>query len=148
MFLSTAKISKALCWPISRDTKSFLTLLTRGVKLCIIKKHFSTKISAWPQECGARLVTVVNQPIRRPSTASFEFSQAKQFFFSTSWKYRRLPIWLKTLNSKGYAARYWYRTEAWTSYALSQTQEMKTFSVLNKCHSVNFDVLENFRFRY
>ena len=34
--------------------------------------------------------------------------QPKYFFFSTSWKYQWLPIWLRTLNPKRYTARYWY----------------------------------------
>ena len=44
--------------------------------------------------------------IWRVGNRIFPFSQSKHFFFSTSGKYRRLPIWLKTLNLKGYAAKY------------------------------------------
>ena len=54
---------------------------------------------------------VTNEPVPRTSTTTFAFSQAKHFFFSTSWKYRRIPIWLKTLNPKGYAAKYLYRKD-------------------------------------
>ena len=67
------------------------------------------RISPQPQECGARLVTVTNEPVPRPSSTSFAVSKAKHFLFSTSWKYQRVPIWLKTLNPKGYAAKYRYR---------------------------------------
>ena len=52
----------------------------------------------------------MNEPVPRPSTTYFAFSRAKHFFFSTSGKYRRLPLWLETFNpNKGYAAKYRYR---------------------------------------
>ena len=79
MFFFTAKISNALSWSISRDTKSFFTLLTCGFKPCIIRINFPTKILSQLQECAARLVKVTNQPVPRPSTTSFAFSQAKLF---------------------------------------------------------------------
>ena len=82
----------------------------------------------------------------------------KIFFFSTSWKYWRLPIWLKTLNPKGYAAKYRYQKSldvvrslsiARTSETvMSHAQEIKTFSAKNKCNSVNFGVVTIFKFRY
>ena len=105
---------------IPRDTKSFLTLLTRGVKPCrLLDKEFPGRISPQPQECGVTLVTVTNEPVPRPSTTFFAFSWAKHFFFSTSWKYRRVPIWLKTLNPKRYAAKYRYRKDL-DVYALAK----------------------------
>ena len=52
------------------------------------------------QECGARLIMVTHQPVQKPSTISFAFSQAKHFFFLTSWKYQRSPIWLKNSKAK------------------------------------------------
>ena len=62
---------------ILRDTKSFLTSLTRGTKPCrLLKKNFPQ-----PQERGARLVTVTNEPVSSPSTTSFAFSQVKNVFF-------------------------------------------------------------------
>ena len=62
---------------------------------------------------------------------TFAFSQAKHFFFSTSWKYRPLPIWLKTWNLKGYAAKYRYRKDLDVvrthETRMNQTQEIKNF---------------------
>ena len=57
----------------------------------------------------AKLVTVTNQLFPRPLTTSFEFSQEKHFFFSTSLKYQQLSVWLKTLNLKRYASKYKYQ---------------------------------------
>ena len=87
-------------------------------------------------------ITVTNEPVPGPSTASFTFSLAKYFLFSTSWKYWRVPICLKTLNPnlKGYAAKYRYQK--------CQTQEIKTISAKNECNSVNFGVVTKFKFRY
>ena len=108
-----------------RDTINFRTSLTRGVKHCrLLKKNFPGRISPQPLECGARLVTVTNDPVPRPSTASFAVSQAKHFLFSTSWKYQRVPIWLKTLNPKGYAAKYRYR-KGLDVYALAKREWAK-----------------------
>ena len=50
----------------------------------LLEKNFAARIFAQPQECGARLVTVTNQQVPRPSTTFFAFSQAKHFAFSTS----------------------------------------------------------------
>ena len=46
-FHFTAKISIALCWPISRDTKSLSTLFTSGVKPCwlFLRKNFPAATS-------------------------------------------------------------------------------------------------------
>ena len=106
-----AKISIALCWPIYLKTLNVFSLgfYTLRQTLQVIRKTFSGRISPQPQECGARLITVTNEPVPRPSTISFAFSQAENFSFSASRKYQRLPIWLKTLNPKGYAAKYQYR---------------------------------------
>ena len=83
MFLFTVKISNALCWPISKDTKNFLNLLTGRMKPCIVrKKMFPQELST--TKCGAKLVTVTNPPVPRPPTTSSAFSQAKHIFFSTS----------------------------------------------------------------
>ena len=57
----------------------------------------------------AKLVTVTNQLFPRSLTTSFEFSQEKHFFFSTSLKYEQLSVWLKTLNLKRYASKYKYQ---------------------------------------
>ena len=110
-FHLTTETSIALCWPIYLKTLNVFSLgfYTWRHTLQVIRKNFPGTISPQPQECWARLVTVTNEPFRRPSTSSFTFSQAKKFFFSTSWKCQRLPIWLKTLNPKGYAGKYWYR---------------------------------------
>ena len=40
IFFLQRKISITLCWPTSRETKSFLTSLTRDIKRCIIRKLF------------------------------------------------------------------------------------------------------------
>ena len=75
---------------IPKDAKSFLTWLLHAVSNCTgYQKKFSREIFPvttrnWPQEYGARLVTVTNEPVPRPSTTSFAFSMAKHFFFSTS----------------------------------------------------------------
>ena len=47
--------------------------------LQVIRNKFRGRISPQPQECGARLITVMNEPVPRPSTTSFAFSQAKHF---------------------------------------------------------------------
>ena len=62
-----------------------------------------------PLECEAKLVTVMNQSVPRSPATFSAFFQAKHFFFLTSWKYWRLPIWLTTLNPKGYTSKYRYR---------------------------------------
>ena len=62
-----------------------------------------------PLECEAKLVTVMNQSVPRSPATFSGFFQAKHFFFLTSWKYWRLPIWLTTLNPKGYTSKYRYR---------------------------------------
>ena len=89
---------------LARDTKSFLTSLTCvyvwSVILCqpwcqilqVIRENFPGRISPQPQEYEVRLVTVTHEPFPKPSTTFFAFSQEKHFFFSTSWKYWRLPI--------------------------------------------------------
>ena len=74
------------CWPISRDTKSFLTSLTCGVKTCIIRKNFP-----------ARLVTVANEPSSQTFKNVIFILSGKTISISTSSKYRRSAIWLKTL---------------------------------------------------
>ena len=74
-----------------------------------MRKNFTGRVYPQPKECGARLVMVTNEPVPRPLATSFALSQAKYFFFSISWKYRRVPIWLKTFNPKGYAAKYRYQ---------------------------------------
>ena len=48
--------------------------------LALLEKKFYARIFRQPQECGARLVAVTNQPVPRPSTTFFAFSQAKYFF--------------------------------------------------------------------
>ena len=119
IFLFTAKISNALCWSKTRHTKSFFTSITRGIKPCIIRKLFLQEFSCrnypppprplLPWGCRAELVTMTNQPIPRRWTTSFAFFQAKHFFFSSSWEYWWLPIWWKTLNPKGFPAKYRYQ---------------------------------------
>ena len=48
-FYLTTKLSIALCWPISRDSKSFLTLLTSGGKPCKLfsRKNFPAATRVW-----------------------------------------------------------------------------------------------------
>ena len=46
--------------------------------------YFRGRISLQSQECGARFITVKNQPVPIPSTISFACSQANHFLFSTS----------------------------------------------------------------
>ena len=71
---------------------------------------------------------VTNEPVPRPLATSFALSETKYFFFSISWKYRRVPIWLKTFNPKGYAAKYRYQKGELAKTGISQTQEIKAFS--------------------
>ena len=114
-----------------RDTKSFLTSTHFAYMwrqtLQIIRTNFPGRISPQTQDCGSRLVTVTNKPVPRSSITSFAFSQAKHCFFSTTWKYWQLPIWLKTLNPKGYAAKYRYR-KGLGEYALMNGNEPNTRS--------------------
>ena len=82
VLLFTEKITNALCW--SKETKSFLSLLTRGIMslhMEILEK-FPSRIL--PQEfplkkCGVKLVTETNQPVARPPPTSYVYSQAKHF---------------------------------------------------------------------
>ena len=121
-FHVTAKISITLCWSIYlRTLKVFLLRLHVASSPAGYRKNFPGRILLQPQECGVRLVTVTNEPVPRPSTTFFAFSRAKHFFFSTSWKYRRVPIWLKTLNPKRYAAKYRYR-KGLDVYALAKRE--------------------------
>ena len=126
-FHFTAKISIALCWPISRDTKSLFSSLISGVKPSRLssRKNFSARIFPQPQKCGARLITLANQPVQKPSTTSIACSQANHLFFSTIWKYWRLPTWLKTLKY-----RYWKCLDVVRTrkIGMSLRQEIKTFS--------------------
>ena len=45
IFLLQRKIANTLCWPISRETKSFTSLTHDGVKPCIIRKIFPEKFA-------------------------------------------------------------------------------------------------------
>ena len=109
----------------------------------------------FPDEFPQRLVTVTNGLVPRPSATSLAVSQAKQFLFSTSWKYQRVPIWLKTLNLKGYTAKYRYR-KGLDVYALAKRKsQTKTKSQPKEncmkwieCNGVNFGVNTKFKFRY
>ena len=60
-------------------------------------------------------------------------------------------MWLKTLNPKGYAAKYRYRKSLdmvrTSETGIDQTQEIKTFSAKNECNGVNFGVVTKFKFR-
>ena len=109
-FYFTTKISIPLCWPIYlRTLKIFSLRLHLALSPAGYRKKFRRRIFSQPQECWVRLVTVTNEPVPRRSTTLFPFSRAKHFFFSTSWKFWLVPIWLKTLNPKRHAAiyRYW-----------------------------------------
>ena len=125
-----------------------LSFYTWRKTLQVTIKNFPGRISQ--QECLVRLVTVKNEPVTRPSTTSFAFSQAKYFFVSTNWKYGRSPIWLKTLNWKGYAAEYWYQKSLNVVHpseaGMSQTQIIKTFFAKNECNGINFGVVTKFKF--
>ena len=83
---------------------------------------------------------MTNEPVPRPSTTFFAFSWAKHFFFSTSWKYRRVPIWLKTLNPKRYAAKYRYR-KGLDVYALAKRKWAKRKKQKPFPHKMNATVL-------
>ena len=108
-FPFTTKIPIALCWSIDLETlKVFSLCLHVASNPADYQEKVSQKIFPQPQECGARLVAAMNEPVPRPSATFFAFSQAKHFFFLTSWKYQQVPIWLKTLNPEEYAAKYWY----------------------------------------
>ena len=106
----------------------------------VIRKNLPGKIFPQPQEFGARLVTVTNEPVLRPSSTYFAFSQAKHFFFSTSWEYRGLPIWLKTLNPKGYAEKYWSR-KGLDVYLLVKREQAKCKKQKTFLHKMNAMVL-------
>ena len=89
--------------------------------LQVIGKNFPGRISPQSQGGGARLVTVTNEPVSRPSSTSFAVSEPKHFLFSTSWKYQRVPTWLKTLNPTEYASKYRYR-KGLDVYALAKRE--------------------------
>ena len=75
IFLFTVKISNALSWPISKDTKNVFTLLTCNIKAYIM---FPQKLP--PTNRGQKLVMVTNQQVLRPPTTSFAHFQEKTFF--------------------------------------------------------------------
>ena len=77
--------------------------------LQVIRKNFPGRIFPQQQEFGARLIAVTNEPVPRLLSTPLAVSQANHFLFSTSWKYQRVPTWLKTLNPKRYAAKYRYQ---------------------------------------
>ena len=52
----------------------------------LLEQIFTEEIPC-KHKCGARLVTMTNEPVPRPSTTSVVVSQAKIFLFSTSWKF-------------------------------------------------------------
>ena len=87
--------------------------------------YFCGRIFPQPQACRVRLIMVTNQPVPRPSTTFFACSQANHFLFSTSWKYWRLPTWLKTLKNRYRKGLDVVRTR---EIGMSQTDEIKTFS--------------------
>ena len=100
---------------------------------------------------------VTNEPVPRPSTTFLASSQAKHFFFSTNWKYRRLPIWLKILNPKKICCiisiskrlvRGTLSIVRTGKTRRSQTQEIKTFSAKNECNGVNLGLVTKLKFRY
>ena len=65
-FHSTAKISIALCWPISRDTKSLFTSLTSDVKPCWLfsRKNFPA---------ATRVSTKINYGDKSTSSQTFNY---------------------------------------------------------------------------
>ena len=149
-FYFTGKTSIAFCLTMQlKLLKVFLLGFYTWCKtLQVIIKNFPGRISQ--QEFLARLVTLTNEPVTTPSTTSFAFSQAKYFFASTNWKYGWSPIWLKTLNRKGYAVEYWYQKSLDVVHpsetGMSQTQVIKTFSAKNECNGINFGVVTKFKF--
>ena len=70
-----------------------------------VEKNFPVRISPYKN------AEQDDESTSRKTTPSVLYSHAKYFFFSTIWKYRRLLIWLKTLNPKRYAAKYPYRKD-------------------------------------
>ena len=83
---------------------------------------------------------MTNEPVPRPSTTFFAFSWAKHFFFSTSWKYRRVSIWLKTLNLKRYPAKYQVQ-KGFDVYALAKRKGAKRKKQTPFPHKMNTTVL-------
>ena len=77
-----------------------------------IRKRFTSEICL--TKVWSKIIHGDNQPAPRPPTTSFsgkKFS-GKTFFFSTSWKNWRFPIWLKNVNPKCYAVKYHGKTRA------------------------------------
>ena len=64
---------------LSRDTKSLPTSLTRESNPAVLEIFSGKNFPS--QYCGAKLVTVTNQPVPRRQTTFFAFSQAKNLFF-------------------------------------------------------------------
>ena len=88
---------------IPKDTKSFLTWLlhvasnSAGYYKNISRKDFPATTRVW-----SRISYGDEWTSSQVSNHFLPFFQAKQFFFSTSWKYRRLPIWFKTLKVQSF----------------------------------------------
>ena len=129
-FHFTTKIPIALCWSIDIETL-ILTLLTRSVKPCrILGKSFTKNIPA-----TTRVWSKISYGDEWTSSQAFSYFlcifSGKTFFFLTSWKYKRVPIWLKTLNPEEYAAKYWY-WKGLDVYALAKREwdkcKKKTFA--------------------
>ena len=131
---------------IPKDTKSFLTwLLYVASNPASYWKRFSRNKSP----ATTRVWSKISYGDEWTSSQTFNhflcIFRGKTCFFSTSWKYQRLPIWLKTLNPKGYAAKYQHRKSLdvvrYPKYALAKREwakriKIKTFSAKNECNSI------------
>ena len=82
VLLFTEKVSNASCWPISRETKSFLSSLTRGI-ISLHSKNFREDFSH-KNFCVQKVWSKINQAVPRPPLTSYAYSQAKHFFSSIS----------------------------------------------------------------
>ena len=154
-FHFTAKISIALCQPIYLGTlKVFsLRLHVAGVKLCkLLEKIFSPKNFPATTRVWSNISYGNEWTSSQTFNSLFAFSWTKHFFFSTSWKYRGVPIWFKNLNPKRYAAKYRYR-KGLDVYALAKRKwakrkKQKPFPHKMNATVINFDVVTKFQFRY
>ena len=75
-----------------RETLKVFSLRLHVASHLALLETFSRKnspASVFPNKYRAKLFTVTNQLVLRPLTTSLQ----NIFFFTTSWIYRRLPIW-------------------------------------------------------
>ena len=107
IFLFTTTISIALYW--SWDVGKYLETL-RIFSLCshlVSNPALLEKI--FPQAFSRKVWSKISYGDESTSSQTLNYFlcifSGKTFCFSTNWKYQRLPIWLKTFNPKGCAAK-------------------------------------------